>query len=138
MRRPEALRRASIVERIDADHWKIPNDIAGHGAAYDTRSHGMDFIVRTLSFLDLDSQVTSDGATWLDPELASPNRTSLAQAGFGRRWPHASTDADKASSIWATSPDRPRAACAPRATCLNALNRPRSPASAVGWRPSAG
>lgn len=82
--RLEALRRASIVERLDADHWKIPNDIADRGATYDTRSHGKDFIVRTLSFLDLDSQVTSDGATWLDPELASPNRTSLAQAGFGR------------------------------------------------------
>lgn len=34
--------------------------------------------------LDLDSQVTSDGATWLDRELAAPNRTPLAQTGFGR------------------------------------------------------
>ncbi|MEX4790225.1 DUF3363 domain-containing protein [Klebsiella pneumoniae] len=26
MRRLEALRRAGIVERIDADQWRIPND----------------------------------------------------------------------------------------------------------------
>ncbi|WP_309086695.1 DUF3363 domain-containing protein, partial [Chelativorans sp.] len=29
-------------------------------------------------------QITSDGATWLDRELASPTRTSLAEVGFGR------------------------------------------------------
>ncbi|MDX8450991.1 DUF3363 domain-containing protein, partial [Mesorhizobium captivum] len=84
VRRLEALRRAGIVERIGADHWKVPDDIAGRGAAYDARNRGRDFTVRTLSFLDLDSQVTSDGATWLDRELASPNRAPLAQAGFGR------------------------------------------------------
>ncbi|UVK47537.1 DUF3363 domain-containing protein [Mesorhizobium sp. AR07] len=84
VRRLEALRRAGIVERIDADRWKIPDDIAEQGAAYDARNRGRDFTVRTLSFLDLDNQVTSDGATWLDRELASANRTPLAQAGFGR------------------------------------------------------
>ena len=84
VRRLEALRRAGIVERIDANRWKIPDDIAEQGAAYDARSRGRDFTVRTLSFLDLDNQVTSDGATWLDRELASANRTPLAQVGFGR------------------------------------------------------
>jgi type IV secretory pathway VirD2 relaxase len=84
VRRLEALRRAGIVERIDADHWSIPNDIAERGAAYDARNRDKDFIVRTLSFFDLDSQVTSDGATWLDRELASANRVPLAQVGFGR------------------------------------------------------
>ncbi|WP_128165733.1 DUF3363 domain-containing protein, partial [Mesorhizobium sp.] len=84
MRRLEALRRAGIVERIDAGNWRIPDDIVEQGAAYDARNRGRDFTVRTLSFLDLDRQVTSDGATWLDRELASTNRTSLAQVGFGR------------------------------------------------------
>ncbi|MGX9181812.1 DUF3363 domain-containing protein [Mesorhizobium sp. BHbdii] len=84
VRRLEALRRAGIVQRIDADHWKIPEDIAERGATYDARNRGKDFTVRTLSFLELDSQVTSDGATWLDRELASANRTPLAQVGFGR------------------------------------------------------
>ncbi|MER8803543.1 DUF3363 domain-containing protein [Mesorhizobium sp. M0998] len=84
VRRLEALRRAGVVERIDADHWKIPDDIAEQGAAYDARNRGRDFTVRTLSFLDLDNQVTSDGATWLDRELASATRTPLTQVGFGR------------------------------------------------------
>jgi hypothetical protein len=35
VRRLEALRRAGHVERIDADHWKIPDDIAERGLAYD-------------------------------------------------------------------------------------------------------
>lgn len=87
MRRLEALRRAGIVQRIDADRWKIPDDIAEQGAVYDARNCGKDLSVRTLSFLELDSQVTSDGATWFDRELTSPNRTPLAQVGFGRRIP---------------------------------------------------
>jgi Protein of unknown function (DUF3363) len=40
--------------------------------------------VRTLSTLDLQAKVSSDGATWLDRELASRSRTPLADAGFGR------------------------------------------------------
>jgi hypothetical protein len=32
----------------------------------------------------LEQQIGSDGATWLDRELASPNRTPLAAVGFGR------------------------------------------------------
>ena len=39
--------------------------------------------LRVLSAYDLDRQITSDGATWLDRELVSPNRTPLTQAGFG-------------------------------------------------------
>lgn len=83
VRRLEVLRRAGVVERIDDDHWKVPNDIAERGMAYDARSRGRDFCVRVLSILDLEAQIGSDGATWLDRELASPNRTTLAAAGFG-------------------------------------------------------
>src|SRR5262249_39485099 len=84
VRRLEALRRAGHVERVHADEWKIPADIAQRGIAYDNRDRAKDFSVRTLSTLSLDQQVGSDGATWLDRELASPNRTSLAEVGFGR------------------------------------------------------
>ncbi|WP_426537933.1 DUF3363 domain-containing protein [Bradyrhizobium sp. McL0615] len=35
VRRLEALRRAGFVERIDADHWKVPKDIVELGQAYD-------------------------------------------------------------------------------------------------------
>ncbi|WP_141340111.1 DUF3363 domain-containing protein [Bradyrhizobium sp. USDA 3458] len=84
VRRLEALRRAGHVERIDADHWKIPHDIVERGMAYDAPGRPKDFAIRTLSILDLERQIGSDGATWLDRELASPNRTPLAAVGFGR------------------------------------------------------
>jgi type IV secretory pathway VirD2 relaxase len=84
VRRLEALRRVGHVERIDADNWKIPADIADRGMAHNPRNRGSDFSVRILSALDLDQQVASDGATWLDRELVSPNRTGLANNGFGR------------------------------------------------------
>ncbi len=82
--RLEALRRAGHVERIDADRWKIPADIAERGMAYDARNRGSDFSVRVLSALNLDQQVGSDGATWLDRELVSPSRATLANSGFSR------------------------------------------------------
>ena len=84
VRRLEALRRAGHVERIDVDHWRVPTDIAERGMAYDARNRGRDFSVRILSALDLDQQVDSDGATWLDRELVSPKRTPITGAGFGR------------------------------------------------------
>jgi type IV secretory pathway VirD2 relaxase len=80
----EALRRTGAVERIDDDHWKALNDIAERSMAYGARNRGRDFSVRVLSNLDLEAQIGSDGATWLDRELVSANRTPLAGAGFGR------------------------------------------------------
>lgn len=35
VRRLEALRRAGIVERIDADQWRIPDDLVSRAAAHD-------------------------------------------------------------------------------------------------------
>jgi DNA invertase Pin-like site-specific DNA recombinase len=63
--------RAGHVERIDADHWKIPDDIAERGIGYDAPNRPKDFGIRTLSTLDLHRQVGSDGATWLDRELVA-------------------------------------------------------------------
>jgi type IV secretory pathway VirD2 relaxase len=84
VRRLEALRRAGHVERIDADHWRVPKDIVERGQSYDLSQGGDGLRVRILSALDLERQIGSDGATWLDRELASPNRTELGNAGFGR------------------------------------------------------
>ncbi len=84
VRRLEALRRAGHVECIDADRWKIPKDIAERGMAYDAPSRPKDFSIRTLSTLDLDRQVGSDSATWLDRELAARDHLPLAGTGFGR------------------------------------------------------
>lgn len=84
VRRLEALRRAGHIERIDADHWRIPDDIVERGIAYDTPSRSKDFGIRTLSTLDLDRQVGSDGATWLDRELVARDHPSIAETGFGQ------------------------------------------------------
>jgi len=84
VRRLEALRRAGHVERLDADNWHVPADIAERGMRYDLSRGGDGLSVRILSTLDLEAQIGSDGATWLDRELTSPCRTPLTQAGFGR------------------------------------------------------
>jgi type IV secretory pathway VirD2 relaxase len=82
VRRLEALHRAGVVERLDAGNWLIPSDFEARAAAYETaQSRRMN--LRVLSICDLDRQITSDGATWLDRELASRNRTPLTEAGFG-------------------------------------------------------
>ncbi len=60
-----------------------PPIIAERGIAYDARNRG-NIRIRILSPLDLDQQIGSDGATWLDREMVSPSRTTLANSGFGR------------------------------------------------------
>lgn len=82
VRRLEALRRAGIVERISAERWSIPADFEQRAATYEaqrTRQANL----HVLSAFDLDKQVTSDGATWIDRELVSRNRVALANVGFG-------------------------------------------------------
>ncbi|MER8785112.1 DUF3363 domain-containing protein [Mesorhizobium sp. M1006] len=83
VRRLEALRRAGHVERIDEDHWRIPKDLSERGIAYDGHSRGKDFSVRLLSTFDLDAQIGSDGATWLDRELTAKDPVPLVRSGFG-------------------------------------------------------
>jgi type IV secretory pathway VirD2 relaxase len=82
VRRLEALRRAGIVERIDADRWLIPEGFEARASAYDC-GQGLRASLRVQSAYDLDRQVTSDGATWLDRQLVSRDRGALADAGFG-------------------------------------------------------
>jgi hypothetical protein len=84
VRRLEALRRAGHAERIDADRWRVPSDLPERGQAYDLARDRANIRTSILSSTGLDSQIGSDGATWLDRELASPSRTTLANTGFGR------------------------------------------------------
>jgi Protein of unknown function (DUF3363) len=84
VRRLEALRRAGHAERIDADHWRVPADLPARGQAYDLARDRANIRISVLSHNSLDQQIRSDGATWLDRELASPSRTTLANIGFGR------------------------------------------------------
>jgi len=85
VRRLEALRRAGHVERIDADHWKLPKDIVERGQVYDLSQGGDGLRVRTLSALNLEKQIGSHGATWLDRELIARERMATADSGFGRQ-----------------------------------------------------
>jgi type IV secretory pathway VirD2 relaxase len=82
VRRLEALRRAGIVERASADRWIIPQDFEARATAYDAK-RGRQLNVRVLSGYDLDRQVTSDGATWLDRRLVGHDHNDLATSGFG-------------------------------------------------------
>lgn len=79
VRRLEALRRARVVERYDADHWKIPADFLDRASAYEQRRG----VVRMISQLDLEAQIASPGATWLDRQLVAREPTELADRGFG-------------------------------------------------------
>jgi hypothetical protein len=47
-------------------------------------SVGGDFSIRTLSALNLDRQVGSDGAAWLGRELVAKDHLPIADAGFGQ------------------------------------------------------
>jgi type IV secretory pathway VirD2 relaxase len=84
VRRLEALRRAGHVERIDADHWRVPADLPERGQAYDLARDRANIRISILSPTGLDRQVGHEGATWLDRELVSPQPTVLSHEGFGQ------------------------------------------------------
>ena len=84
VRRLEALRRAGIVERLDADHWEIPKDFLEQAAAHD-KSQGRKLLVEVHSAVDLDRQIGADAATWLDRQLVGRHRVETAPMGFGHK-----------------------------------------------------
>lgn len=83
-RRLEALRRAGIVGRLDADHWDIPRDYLERAAAYDDRE-GRKLVVELHSAVALDRQITVEAATWLDRQLVGRHRVETAPVGFGHQ-----------------------------------------------------
>jgi type IV secretory pathway VirD2 relaxase len=82
VRRLEALRRAGIVDRLDADHWEIPRDFLERAGAYDERE-GRKVVVAVHSAVPLDRQINADAATWLDRQLVGRQRVETAPMGFG-------------------------------------------------------
>ena len=82
VRRLEALRRAGVVERLTNDAWRIPEDFASRAEAFDA-AQGRRAQVRLLSAFDLERQIGSDGATWLDRQLVAKRRTEPSPHGFG-------------------------------------------------------
>ncbi|WP_322098564.1 relaxase/mobilization nuclease domain-containing protein [Nitratireductor rhodophyticola] len=84
VRRLEALRRAGIAERIDADQWRIPEDFESRAAAYDA-GRTRQASVRVLSAFDLEKQIGADGATWLDRRMIHGKTADFAPTGFGQQ-----------------------------------------------------
>ena len=82
VRRLEALRRAGVVQRLDADHWRIPAGLEQRTARHDT-GRSQTPSLRVLSALDLEAQIRSDGATWLDRQLLARDPAPVAKGGFG-------------------------------------------------------
>ena len=82
VRRLEALRRAGIVERLDANTWRIPREFEERARAHDTLN-SKQLGVRVLSLIDLDTQVATNGATWLDRELIAKTKAPRIDSGFG-------------------------------------------------------
>ncbi len=80
-RRLEALRRAGIVERVDAGVWRVPADLAQRGLAHDIQRQGS-VDLNILSTLPIDRQVRAIGATWLDQHLMGEGPDSTGHA-FG-------------------------------------------------------
>ncbi|MBS1164398.1 MAG: hypothetical protein H6R00_423 [Proteobacteria bacterium] len=82
VRRLEALRRAGIAERIDADQWRIPDDFQAQAVAHDAGRNARANI-RILSTFDLEKQIGAEGPTWLDRRLVGAGASDLSVAGFG-------------------------------------------------------
>jgi hypothetical protein len=104
VRRLEALRRAGHVERIDVDHWRVPADLLDRGQAYDLARDRANIRISILSPTGLDSQIGHDGATWLDRELASPSRTTLANIRMAPVWPHGDKQVTTLGTLTAPTP----------------------------------
>jgi type IV secretory pathway VirD2 relaxase len=84
IRRLEALRRAGVAGRIDADQWRIPPDFEERCLAFDA-GRSAQANVRVITTFDLESQIVADGATWLDRRLVSSDASDLAPTGFGQQ-----------------------------------------------------
>lgn len=84
VRRLEALRRAGIVKRFDADQWEIPKDFLARAAAYDERDGGK-LSIGVHATVSLERQVTVDAATWLDRLLVGRHDVERAPMGFGQK-----------------------------------------------------
>ncbi|MDN7754712.1 relaxase/mobilization nuclease and DUF3363 domain-containing protein [Burkholderia gladioli] len=82
VRRLEALRRASIVEREAEGVWRVPDDLAERGRQYDAQRFGGGAVVDLKSQLSIERQARVIGATWLDQQLIGGGKGG-SDLGFG-------------------------------------------------------
>tara|TARA_B100000378_G_C18055772_1_gene414357 strand:- start:3267 stop:5216 length:1950 start_codon:yes stop_codon:yes gene_type:complete len=80
-RRLEALRRASIVERLGENVWRVPADLPEQGRQYDRQRSGS-ITVTLKSHLSIERQARAIGATWLDQQLIVGGQ-GIGDQGFG-------------------------------------------------------
>jgi type IV secretory pathway VirD2 relaxase len=80
VRRLEALRRASLVERLSEGVWRVPADLPERGRLYDAQRLG-GVAVELRSHLSIERQTRVMGATWLDQQLVS-GVTNTGVGGF--------------------------------------------------------
>lgn len=77
-RRLEALRRAGFVERLSDGSWEIGETYLERAAAYE-QARGR-AAVRTLSWVDLETQISSDGYVWLDQAATNGREDGFDEA----------------------------------------------------------
>lgn len=79
VRRLEALRRGTVVERLGDGAWRVPQDLPETAMRYDqSRFSGAQPLIR--SHLPVERQIRALGATWLDEQLT---RDSAPQSSVG-------------------------------------------------------
>lgn len=83
VRRLEALRRQNIVQRFADGSWEIPEYFKDRVAGLSESRSRYAARVLTLSYLSLDQQVMSNGATWLDRQLVGSEPIELRGGRFG-------------------------------------------------------
>lgn len=83
VRRLEALRRQNIVQRFADGSWEIPEGFKDRVVGLSESRSRYAARVLTLSYLSLDQQVMSNGATWLDRQLVGGASVELQGRRFG-------------------------------------------------------
>ena len=83
VRRLEALRRANVVRRFQDGSWEIPEDFEERVEALGKKQARYPGRITTLSFLSLEAQISTDGATWLDRQLLTQEALALSGERFG-------------------------------------------------------
>ena len=80
VKRLEGLERRGLVERVDAERFRVPNDLVARleASASAGRDTGGSVKIERLSVLTLREQVRAIGPTWLDRELANPDSSITA------------------------------------------------------------
>lgn len=84
VRRLEALRRSGIVQRVADGVWAVPPDLLQKARQHDAQKTA-GHVIELRSYLPIEQQVKTMGATWLDRSLVVDDAKGrqLAGQGFG-------------------------------------------------------